>query len=55
MLLVEKNHGIYFSQSQLLLAKTDEDRITNRKAVKAVFLREDHVSINDELGSNFDN
>ena len=30
--LAKINHVIYFSQSQLLLAKTNEDRTTNRKA-----------------------
>ena len=33
LLLAEINYVIYFSQSQLLLAKTNEHRITNRKAL----------------------
>ena len=34
LLLAKINHVIYFSQSQLLLAKTNEERTTSRKALQ---------------------
>ena len=40
MLLAKVNDVIYFDQSQLLLAKTNEDRISSRKALLIVCVGE---------------
>ena len=36
LLMAEINHVVYFSESQLLLAKTNEDRTTSRNAIYSV-------------------